>query len=154
MLDIHNLAAIRGDQLIFADLSFSLRAGEALAITGRNGAGKTTLLRLVAGLAQPAAGEIHWCGEDVRASPAEYQLRLAYLGHQDAVKPGLTAAENLSIWAPGRGDARAAAVRGALAATGLGELAHVPGRMLSAGQRRRLATQPPLPAPRRSLAHG
>ncbi|MDQ2762882.1 MAG: ATP-binding cassette domain-containing protein, partial [Pseudomonadota bacterium] len=46
-----------------------------------NGAGKSTLLRLLAGLRQPDAGTIAWNGAD----PAG---KIAFLGHQDAVKPG------------------------------------------------------------------
>ena len=55
---------------------------------------------------------------------------MAYLGHQDAVKHGLTVGENLQMWgdpAPG------------LVAMDLERLIDMPGRMLSAGQKRRLA---------------
>jgi putative phosphonate transport system ATP-binding protein len=42
------------------DISFDLEEGEALAIVGESGSGKTTLLRLVAGLLEPDAGEVHY----------------------------------------------------------------------------------------------
>jgi heme exporter protein A len=133
------VAAFRGDHLVFSDLSFRLEAGGALVLIGRNGSGKTTLLRLVAGLMPRAAGEVLWAGEDALADLPSHGLRLAYLGHQDALKLGLTAAENLALWARGERAGRAAETLRALAAVGLADLAHLPTRMLSAGQRRRVA---------------
>ena len=133
------MAAFRGDHLVFADLSFRLEAGGALVLIGRNGSGKTTLLRLIAGLMPRAAGEVLWAGEDALADLPSHGLRLAYLGHQDALKLGLTAAENLALWARVAREERAGAVERALAAVGLAELTHLPARMLSAGQRRRVA---------------
>ena len=139
MLEVRSVAALRGDHLVFADLSFRLEAGAALVLTGRNGSGKTTLLRLIAGLMPCAAGEVLWAGEDALADLSGHGLRIAYLGHQDALKLGLTATENLAVWARVRKDARAAAIERALGAVGLQDLAHLPVRMLSAGQRRRVA---------------
>jgi heme exporter protein A len=121
------LAAIRGERLVFAGLSFSVPRGGALLLLGPNGAGKSTLLRLLAGLGRAEAGRLRLDGGEVAAED------VAYLGHQDAVKPGLTAAENLAFW----GDRPAVAA--ALAAVALAPLAEVPARMLSAGQKRRLA---------------
>jgi heme exporter protein A len=130
------VAAFRGDHLVFADLSFRLEPGGAVVLVGRNGSGKTTLLRLIAGLMPRAAGEVFWAGEDALADLPSHGQRLAYLGHQDALKLGLTAAENLALWAR---DRRPGATLDALTAVGLADLAHLPARMLSAGQRRRVA---------------
>jgi heme exporter protein A len=135
VLQASGLAAFRGERLVFSDIGFTLRAGGALLLTGRNGAGKSTLLRLIAGLLRPVAGMLSWDGTDALADPPAHARRVAYVGHQDAVKPGLTAAENLRF-AARLGGGR---VSDALTAVGLEELADVPGRMLSAGQRRRLA---------------
>ncbi len=132
------MAAFRGDHLVFSDLSFRLEPGGALVLIGRNGSGKTTLLRLIAGLMPRAAGEVLWAGEDALADLPSHGLRLAYLGHQDALKLGLTAAENLALWARVPRDRRAEAIEQALAAVGLEDLAYLPARMLSAGQRRRV----------------
>jgi heme exporter protein A len=133
------VAAFRGDHLVFADLSFRLEPGGALVLIGRNGSGKTTLLRLIAGLMPRAAGDVLWSGEDALADLPSHGLRLAYLGHQDALKLGLTAVENLALWARVGKEGRAVAIEDALAAVGLEDLAHLPARMLSAGQRRRVA---------------
>lgn len=131
MLRGEQLAAIRGERLVFSGLSFRVPAGGALLLVGPNGSGKSTLLRLLAGLKRADAGQVLWDGADVAQDPGAHATRLAYVGHQDAVKPGLTVVENLSA---GRLDAMAA-----LASVGLRELAELPARMLSAGQRRRLA---------------
>jgi heme exporter protein A len=133
LLEAEGLAAFRGERLVFERVSFAVRAGGALLLTGPNGSGKSTLLRLLAGLVRPAAGSLAWDGADALADLTEHAGRVAYLGHQDAVKPGLTVAENLGFWGS-RG-----AVLTALEAYDLRRLAEMPARMLSAGQKRRLA---------------
>jgi heme exporter protein A len=135
VLQATGLAAFRGERLVFRDLDFAVATGGALLLTGPNGSGKSTLLRLLAGLLRPAAGSLTWDGADALADLPEHARRVAYVGHQDAVKPALTAAENLWFAAQLSGGG----VRDALAAVGLQELADLPARMLSAGQRRRLA---------------
>jgi heme exporter protein A len=135
VLQAAGLAAFRGERLVFRDLDFVVAPGKALLLTGPNGSGKTTLLRLLAGLLRPAAGTLLWDGADALADLPVHARRVMYVGHQDAVKPMFTAAENL--WLAARLDG--GAVGEALAVVGLEELADLPGRMLSAGQRRRLA---------------
>ena len=97
MLQASGLAAFRGERLVFRDLDFALEAGGALLLTGPNGAGKSTLLRLLGGLLRPAAGTLTWDGADALADLPAHAQRVAYVGHQDAVKPALTAAENLGF---------------------------------------------------------
>ena len=135
MLQAEGLAAFRGERLVFRDLDFAVPVGGALVLAGPNGSGKSTLLRLLAGLVRPAAGRLLWRGEDALADLPGHATRLVYVGHYDAVKLGLTAAENLRLAARLGGGA----VPDALAAMGLGALADLPARMLSAGQKRRLA---------------
>lgn len=143
MLEGRDLAAFRGDRLIFEGLSFRIESGAALVLQGENGAGKTTLLRLLAGFVPLAAGALLWQGADALEDLATHGRRIAWLGHQDAVKPGLSVAENLEPWmrspAAMAREARRARIEAALAAVGLGDSAELPGRMLSAGQRRRVA---------------
>ncbi len=125
------VAAFRGERLVLRDLSFHVPDGGALLLLGANGSGKSTLLRVLAGLKRPDAGQVAWRGQDAREQPAV----VAYLGHLDAVKPGLTALENLALAARvGRGSAASA-----LEAVDLSALADLPARLLSAGQKRRLA---------------
>jgi heme exporter protein A len=129
------LAAFRGERLVFRDLDLAVPDGGALVLTGPNGSGKSTLLRLLAGLVRPVAGTLLWRGKDALADLPAHARRVAYVGHLDGVKPGLTAAENLRFAARlGTGT-----VTDALAAMGLQDLGDLPARMLSAGQKRRLA---------------
>jgi heme exporter protein A len=134
LLEARNLACLRGENILFAALAIAVHPGEALVLTGANGAGKSSLLRLLAGLLEPFDGAVLWQGEDVFADRARHARRLRYVGHGDAVKPGLTARENLRVFARLHGGG----VEAALAALGLGALAELPARVLSAGQRRRL----------------
>ena len=135
MLQVEGVAGFRGGRLVFRDLGFTVPAGGALVLTGPNGVGKSTLLRLLAGLLPPAAGQVLWQGQDALTDLPLHARRIAYVGHQDAVKPGLTAAENLAFAAR----IGQVAVGVGLGAMGLSALADLPARMLSAGQRRRLA---------------
>lgn len=129
------LAARRGGRVVIAGLSLRAGPGEALLLLGSNGAGKSTLLRVLAGLLRPAAGRLTWEGEEIALDPAAHGARTRYLGHQDAIKPAVTPAEDLAFWARLRGGEPTAA----LEALGLSALAGLPCRTLSAGQRRRLA---------------
>ena len=131
------MACIRGERPVFSGVSLRLARGGALTLVGPNGAGKSSLLRILAGLLKPADGTLTWEGTPLDQDWAAHRQRLHYVGHLDAVKPTLTAAENLRDWARFRGAAQAAP--GALEALGIEDLADVPGRFLSAGQRRRLA---------------
>jgi heme exporter protein B len=135
VLEAEGIAAFRGERLVFRDLSFTLSPGETLVLGGPNGSGKSTLLRLLAGLLRPASGRLLWNGKEALSDLPQHARRVAYLGHQDAIKPGLTAAENLQFAARVSG----ASVCAGLQAMGLEELADLPARMLSAGQKRRLA---------------
>ena len=131
------LGCIRGDRKVFSNLSFSVVAGEALAVVGPNGSGKSSLLRLIAGLVTIAAGALVLEGGDDRLTLAE-QTHL--LGHRDAIKPSLSVLENVTFWFDFLGgDAGQASPASALDAVGLNHLRDLPTAFLSAGQRRRLA---------------
>jgi len=132
-----DLACRRSERMVFARLDFHVPHGGALLLTGPNGSGKSSLLRLMAGLIKPFAGRLEWDGAPVRDDPAAHRERIAYLGHQEALKPVLTAVENVRAWVGLVG--RADRAEAALAAMGLGALIDLPARFLSAGQRRRVA---------------
>jgi len=135
VLRVEDLACWRGERAVFAGLSFSLEAGEAVALLGPNGAGKSSLLRVLAGLLPAAEGRILWAGKDVRQDAPSHAVRLRYLGHLDALKPALSVRENLAFHAALSGGD----VDAALGSMALAPLAELPARVLSAGQRRRLA---------------
>lgn len=133
------LTCLRGERVVFADLEFTLPPGGALVLVGPNGSGKSSLLRLLAGLSRPFSGQLLWDGADIADDPDAHRTRLRYAGHLDAVKPTLTALENLTVWAglDGLPDADGRSER-ALGAVAMSHVADMPGRYLSAGQKKRI----------------
>jgi heme exporter protein A len=140
MLEVSNLACTRGDHRLFAGLSFSLSAGELMQVQGDNGSGKTSLLRTLCGFMMPEAGNVRWRGSDIRDLAEDYFAELVYLGHLNAIKDELNALENLRINAGLAGcaidDQRGVA---ALRRMGLRGKELLPVKVLSQGQRRRVA---------------
>jgi len=134
MLRADGLVVLRNDRIVLDGVSFGVASGGAVVLRGPNGAGKSTLLRVLAGLRRPDGGAVTWDGEVVR-DPVFHATRLGYLGHQDALKPGLTVRENLALTACVSGGD----VVEAMAAFDLVDLADLPARLLSAGQKRRAA---------------
>jgi heme exporter protein A len=147
-LALEELAVARGERLLFEGLSASLEAGEAIALTGRNGAGKTSLLRAIAGLIRPAAGQVSFRGPERPIEPEEARAAgLHLLGHQDGLKPGRTAREELGFQARWTGSSEASLAE-AVERLGLKPLLDLEIRKLSAGQRRRTALARLVAAPR------
>lgn len=122
------LACRRGARLLFDQLDLSVQAGKLVWVRGPNGQGKTSLLRLLAGLSEPAEGQI------------ERAARVVYLGHQHALKDDLSAQEALAFLVDLHGDqADEPKLVDALAHMGVKGKRHSPVRTLSQGQRRRVA---------------
>ncbi len=119
-----------------------------MALTGANGAGKTTLLRVVAGLAAPMAGSVRFEGpEGLLPSDDARRDGCHLVGHQDGLKSARAAGAELEFQVQWTGGNRAAAVDAA-ARLGLTRLLTLPVRVLSAGQRRRLALARLIASPR------
>jgi heme exporter protein A len=139
MLDAQDLAARRGEATLFSSVSFALDRGTALIVTGANGSGKTTLLRILAGLTGPEHGSLAWNGATVRSFDPALRAAALFIGHLPALKDDLTIEENLVSLATLHGEhVDAGAMRGALAALSLTAQCHLPARVLSQGQRRRI----------------
>ncbi len=140
ILSVHDLACARGERLLFKGMNFSLKAGALLLVQGGNGQGKTSLLRLLTGLARPEAGEVRWCGEQIGRVSEVYHAAMCYLGHANGVKDDLDPLENLrfSDGLHGRAFDRSRAVA-TLEQLGLTRCLDLPCRVLSFGQRRRVA---------------
>ncbi|WP_428629903.1 heme ABC exporter ATP-binding protein CcmA [Sphingopyxis sp.] len=126
LLRLDGVACIRGDRLLFENLSFALRPGDALWLRGPNGAGKSSLIRLAAGLLRAAAGTVERLG------------RCALIDEASALDAELPLRRALDFWA------RIDTVDGhsvdrAMEDMALTPLADVPVSMLSTGQRKRAA---------------
>jgi len=139
LLEARAVNCWRGERHILRDVSFALRAGEFLKITGPNGVGKTTLIRIVCGLLPPENGRIEWRGRSVRGANDEYHAEMAYLGHLNSLKADLTAYENLRFLAGLRQALRPVEIDAALDRVGILSRRDLQARSLSAGQKRRLA---------------
>ncbi|MCB2107440.1 MAG: heme ABC exporter ATP-binding protein CcmA [Rhodobacteraceae bacterium] len=132
------LACRRGGRLVFARLSFEVGNSQALVLRGNNGSGKTTLMRLIAGLGRATGGALKWNGVPVDQDTEAHGRRLRYAGHLDGIKPAFSVRENVAFWAE-VWNAPPDDVDKALAAFGLTHLSGLPARLLSAGQRHRVA---------------
>ena len=107
---------------------------------GGNGHGKTSLLRILCGLSVPAAGDVRWRGEPINRAHEQYGREMAYLGHANGIKDDLTPVENLRLAAAlGGRELELHAAVSALEKVGLARCLDIPARVLSFGQRRRVA---------------
>jgi heme exporter protein A len=131
---------VRGDRRLFAGLNFSVNHGSFVQLTGPNGSGKTSLLRILCGLLAPAEGEISWQGANIRSLGEEYFTSLTYLGHRHGVKDELTPIENLRVSNGLNGiEINEDGALEVLDKMGLAGREYLPARLLSEGQRRRVA---------------
>lgn len=137
----------QGDTDIHAvdHVSFSMEAGEMLAIVGQSGSGKTTLLNLLGGIDKPTSGQVLLDGQDIHTlSDAEAaklrRQKIGYIYQDFKLLPILTAKENILLPAILDGKKAPARVVSALAdRLGIGNrLNHLPQQM-SGGQRQRVA---------------
>ena len=120
-------------------VSFTLHAGDCLALFGPNGAGKTTLLRLVAGLLAPGQGEVHVGGVSLKEGPAA-RARVGLVSHASMLYGALTVRENVELAARLHGlPDPAAAAHAALATMRVDERGDQPARTLSRGLQQRVS---------------
>jgi heme exporter protein A len=138
-LRVEKVHVWRGDRHVLKGVSLSLRPHELLHIRGPNGTGKTTLLRVACGLLRPEQGQVSWCGKSIASVRTEYQAALAYASHEPALKGDLTALENLRFAVGLKRRVTPVGLRASLERTGVAACADLPARVLSAGQRRRVA---------------
>ena len=140
LLEVSKLGCVRGDRRLFSGLDLSLPAGTFVQVTGPNGSGKTSLLRILCGLLAPAEGEIKWQGENIRSLGEDYFTSVTYLGHRHGIKDELSGIENLRISNALNGiETSNERAQNVLERMGLGGRESLPARLLSEGQRRRVA---------------
>jgi heme exporter protein A len=139
MLEVTELACLRGDRMLFADVALTVRSGELVRIAGPNGVGKTSLLRLLCGLAMPEHGQVSWRGARIDRAREAFHRETLYLGHAAALNDLLSPLENLRFAAACHGvSADVGQSELALERIGLGPQRDLPAKVLSQGQRRRV----------------
>jgi branched-chain amino acid transport system ATP-binding protein len=99
VLSISHLSKSFGGLKVIDDLSFSVAAGERLALIGPNGAGKTTVFNLITGVYAPDAGTIVLDGRDITALASRFRIRrgLARTFQNIRLMAHLTVLENVMI---------------------------------------------------------
>jgi len=129
----------RGEQHVLKGVSMQAAPGDLVHVSGPNGTGKTTLMRVITGLLHPEQGRVTWCAKSIDRSRMEYQSALAYVSHEPALKGDLTALENLNFSVGLKRSVSADELTDCLSRAGVAQCANLPARVLSAGQRRRVA---------------
>ena len=137
-LELRALTRRYGERLALADLTFTLEAGQTLAVLGPNGAGKTTLLRLLATLLRPHSGELRVLGHALPQEGWAVRGRIGLLGHEPLLYRELTARENLAFHAALHG-VEAGRAEQLLITVGMERRADEPLRTLSRGMVQRVA---------------
>ena len=138
-LSVDGVHVWRGDRHVLKGVSLQVAPRRLLHISGPNGTGKTTLLRVACGLLRPEQGQVSWGGKSISSIRPEYQAALAYASHEPALKADLTALENLRFSVGLKRRVETHELRARLEQAGVAGCADLPARVLSAGQRRRVA---------------
>ncbi|HMN21958.1 MAG TPA: nitrate/sulfonate/bicarbonate ABC transporter ATP-binding protein [Ottowia sp.] len=129
--------ADRAELVVLDGVSLTIERGEIVGLLGRSGSGKSTLLRIIAGLLQPTAGSVRWCGQPV-TGPCE---GIAMVFQSFALFPWLTVLQNVELGLDALGVAPTDGRRRALAAIdliGLDGFESAYPRELSGGMRQRV----------------
>lgn len=134
-----DLRCVRGDRELFSGLSFEMRPGDILHISGANGSGKTSLLRILAGLHDPEGGDVLWGGYSIRQARAPFLRNLQYVGHLGGIKTELSPLENMRCFAALALQPAQVVTESIIERLGLAGFEHEPAYRLSSGQRRRIA---------------
>lgn len=129
---------------VLRDVSFSLDAGQTLALTGESGSGKSTLLHIASGLEDVDSGHVHVCGQDVTTldDSARAELRrsdIALIFQQFNLVPSLSVAANISFQARLSGRVDQTHINHLVGALGLVEHMNKYPETLSGGQQQRVA---------------
>ncbi|MEZ5691292.1 MAG: cytochrome c biogenesis heme-transporting ATPase CcmA [Rickettsiales bacterium] len=136
MLSCRDISCVRGENIIFSHLGFSLQEGALLLLKGANGAGKTSLLKILSGLLEADSGDILWDDVSIKDN-YDFRRELLFIGHKSGVKADATVYENLLFWA--KLYDTELLIPAAMAFYGLERFSDVPASQLSAGWQRRIA---------------
>ena len=136
MIECSNVTCIRGDRVIFRNLSFTAVSGSITVVTGENGSGKTSLLRAMVGLIPISFGAIKLNNEDVSTLNTCIS-DITYIGHKNACHEHMTTADILELWANMRNNRDL--ILAAVQFFGLEQVLNIKFSCLSSGWRKRVA---------------
>jgi heme ABC exporter ATP-binding subunit CcmA len=88
-----------GKRAALDGLDLRVGEGEFVLVTGPNGAGKTTLLRVLATVLRPSAGAVSVGGHELPRAADRARPLVGYVAHGPLTYPGLSARENLALYA-------------------------------------------------------
>ena len=137
-IEAERVARRYGRRWALADVSFTVKAGDVLILTGANGSGKTTLLRLLSTVIRPDRGVLRIGGFDARTPRDDIRTFSALLGHASYLYESLTARENLDVFASHANKTKVA-ILPLLERVGLAARADDYVSTFSAGMRKRLS---------------
>jgi len=141
IVELNGLTRRFGDLTAVSGVNLFIPAGEIFGLLGPNGAGKTTVIKMLTTLLPPSAGAARVAGFDIQRQPARVRAEIAYVPQLVSADGGLTAVENLRLFAKLYGVPRreiGSRVSDALRFVGLEESAHRVVRGYSGGMVRRL----------------
>ncbi|HLF03080.1 MAG TPA: ABC transporter ATP-binding protein [Anaerolineales bacterium] len=147
MLDVQGISKSFGAIRALDNVSFTLEAGETLAIIGPSGCGKSTLLTIIAGLTPPDAGDVFWNNQTLDGTPT-HQRDFGLMFQEYALFPHLNVIDNVAFGL--RGPDRLRAATGILERVGLAGFERRDVQTLSGGEQQRVALARAL-APRPQL---
>ncbi|MFT6556323.1 MULTISPECIES: ABC transporter ATP-binding protein [Sneathiella] len=143
MLDINGINAFYGQAQILEDVSFSVNAGEVVALLGRNGAGKSTTMKTLMGMVRSTEGDVRFNNSSIKNLPSHNicQQGLGYVPEERRIFTELSVMENLEV---GRQDKREGAPFWTAEKLfelfpNLGEMKNRPGGQMSGGEQQMLS---------------
>lgn len=152
VLQVSDLTKKYGDHVVVDGFNLTVRAGEAIALTGRNGSGKSTVLRCLIGADRPTSGQVEVLGRKASETDPQFRTDVATIVDDLDFFPDLSVVEHLDLLARAHGMVDPDDLVDEI----LAEVQLVPqsGQLpgtLSSGQRRRLALATALVRPKKLL---
>lgn len=140
MLSIEEVTFNQRESVLFDRVSLVLKSGDVVRIDGSNGTGKTTLLKIITGMIIPDSGKVTWNNKSIYKLKEDYYSNIIYLGHKLALKYDLTVSENLQFYySLKRSDKKYLILKPILDKLNLTDYSHSLVKILSEGQKRRIA---------------
>ena len=138
-ITITSLALQRGTRWLYDDINLQIKAGEAIVLRGANGSGKSSLLRAIAGFLPLAEGAILYQGSPLKLQKEDCPIRSSWYGQSDGLSGEFTARQNLAVMAGMNGAVPDISALLEKDVFGLSDFLDIETRLLSTGQRQRLA---------------